>query len=98
MITFSKQASILFLIVVFVVIGSYEITNNLFLQCPFIMQHWNWFSSLLGMPLDLSTSNSLLNTCNKGLSPQLHDLIIATSFYVEICVGIYAIEFAHFKS
>jgi hypothetical protein len=29
------------------------------------------------MPLDFSNFDSLLGMCNKGWSPQLHDLIIA---------------------
>ncbi|CAJ2644686.1 unnamed protein product [Trifolium pratense] len=57
--------------------SSYETVTHLFLRCPFIMQYWNWLSSLLGMPLDLSNFDSLLGICNKGWSPQLHDLIIA---------------------
>ncbi|CAJ2645397.1 unnamed protein product [Trifolium pratense] len=57
--------------------SSYETGTHLFLRCPFIMQYWNWLSSLLGMPLDLSNFDSLLGICNKGWSPQLHDLIIA---------------------
>jgi hypothetical protein len=42
------------------------------------MQYWNWLSSLLGIPLDFSNFDSLLGMCKKGLSPQLHDLIIAS--------------------
>ncbi|GAU12289.1 hypothetical protein TSUD_141970 [Trifolium subterraneum] len=57
--------------------SSYKTTTHLFLCCPFIIQYWNWLSSLLGMPLDLSNFDSLLGMCKRGWSPRLHDLIIA---------------------
>jgi hypothetical protein len=55
----------------------YENATHLFLRCPFIVQNWNWLSSLLGLPLDISSFDSPLGMCNRGWSPQLHDLIIA---------------------
>jgi len=58
-----------------------ESALHLFLQCPFAVDIWNWFSPLTNKPLDLSSAR-LLSSTTIGASPQIGDAFASLTIHI----------------
>ncbi|MCI00132.1 ribonuclease H protein, partial [Trifolium medium] len=54
-----------------------ESTVHLFLQCPFALSIWNWFSSVIRLQVNLSSIKDVLSLANRGWNSQCQVVIIA---------------------
>ncbi|GAU21491.1 hypothetical protein TSUD_242150 [Trifolium subterraneum] len=58
---------------------AYETSQHLFFECPFALKWWNWLSSAIEFPLDVSSPAALLNNWRFDKQilnhVQLHDLL-----------------------
>jgi hypothetical protein len=54
-----------------------ESTSHLFLQCPFALSLWNWFSSVINLNVNLNSIVDVLNLVSRGWSPQCQITILA---------------------
>lgn len=55
---------------------SAETAEHIFLECPFAVEIWQWFSCKIHKGLDISSPQTLLNF-GADVSPQMKDLILA---------------------
>lgn len=54
-----------------------ESSSHLFLHCCFALSIWRWFSSIIGVAVDLQSSGAVLSIINHGWSSQVQDVILA---------------------
>jgi hypothetical protein len=55
-----------------------ETTLHLFLQCPFALSIWNWFSSVVRLKINLASILDVFSLCNRSWNPQCQIVIVAT--------------------
>jgi hypothetical protein len=56
---------------------AYETSQHLFFECPFAIKWWNWLSSSIEFPLDISSPAALLSILDRNWSSQVKDLLIS---------------------
>jgi hypothetical protein len=54
-----------------------ETTAHLFLQCPFALSIWNWFSYVVRLNINLNSVNGVLSLSRRSWSPQCQIVITA---------------------
>jgi hypothetical protein len=68
-----------------------ETTAHLFLQCPFALSIWNWFSYVVRLNINLNSVNGVLSLSRRSWSPQCQ--IVITAAIVSILNNIWLIGF-----
>jgi hypothetical protein len=69
-----------------------ESTFHIFFECPFAVQIWYWFSTVIGLNLRFQSIDDIWKTCDRNWNPQCKVVITAS------LVNIFSIYMASPKS